>query len=107
MTFSYNVAGTKDSLLHYFAEKCNAPDDVRFSDDHREIRRFLTDEQALAAFKLITGLSSASMADSLTKTIRDTYVRLLSEHGATIKQIARLMDISLSTVKRACKTTWK
>ena len=64
---------------------------------------FLTDEKALEIFKSLTLLPSTSDVSSLGKPERNNYVRALKAKGLTIKQIARLMDISETTVKRICK----
>lgn len=71
--------------------------------DHRETVHFLTDEKALAIFKSVTGLASTSDATTIEKTRRNEYVRRLREKGLTVKQVARLMDLSATTVKRLCK----
>lgn len=105
VSYSYDIAGTKDSLLHYFATKYDLPEDPCFSDIHRETTHFLTDEQALKVFKSVTDLSSVSEVSRLVRTLRNEYVRILIKKGLTIKQTARLMDISPSTVKRVCKMT--
>jgi REP element-mobilizing transposase RayT len=101
--FAYSVAGTKESLLHFFAKDYNASDNEIFIDDHREPTHFYTDEKALCIFKSLTALSSTSDVISLNKPKRNEYVRILREKGLTVKQVARLMDISETTVKRICK----
>jgi len=102
-SFSYNIAGSKDSLLHYFAKEADSPENSLFENDHREANHFFTDEKALDIFKSITHLSSASDVITLEKVKRNEYVRLLKKEGLTIKQIARVMDISGTTVKRICQ----
>ncbi len=103
VSFAYNIAGSKDSLLHYFAKETDSPDNSLFENDHRETKHFLTDEKALAVFKSVTHLSSASEASALEKAKRNVYVRVLRKEGLTVKQIARVMDISRATVNRICK----
>lgn len=102
-SFSYNIAGSKDSLLHYFAKEADSPENSLFENDHREANHFFTDEKAFDIFKSITHLSSASDVITLEKVKRNEYVRLLKKEGLTIKQIARVMDISGTTVKRICQ----
>jgi len=102
-SYAYDVAGTKDSLLKYFAEKTNCSEDELFAKDHKPPTRFLTDETALEIFKSVTKLSSISEVSSLTKKVRNEYVRRLKDKGLTIKQIARVLDISVTTVKRLCR----
>lgn len=102
-SFSYNIAGSKDSLLQYFAKEADSPENSLFENDHRETNHFLTDEKALDIFRSITHLTSAADVITLEKVKRNEYVRLLKKEGLTIKQIARVMDISETTVKRICK----
>ena len=103
MSFAYNIAGSKDFLLHYFAKETAAPDNTLFSNDHREINHYLTDEKALDIFKSVTNLSSTSAVANLEKVKRNEYIRKLRQKGLTIKQVARIMDVSGTTVKRICK----
>ena len=105
VSYAYNIAGSKDYLLRFFAKENDSPDDLLFKNDHRETNHFLTDEKALVIFKSMTHLSSASDAVTLEKVKRNAYIRALRGNGLTIKQIARIMDISASTVKRICKMT--
>ncbi|WP_026655866.1 transposase [Butyrivibrio sp. AE3003] len=103
VSFAYNIAGSKDFLLHYFAKETAAPDNTLFSNDHREINHYLTDEKALDIFKSVTNLSSTSAVANLEKVKRNEYIRKLRQNGLTIKQVARIMDVSGTTVKRICK----
>lgn len=103
VSFAYNIAGSKDYLLRFFAKETDSSDNPLFINDHREANHFLTDEKALNIFKTVTHLTSTSDATTLDKTSRNEYIRALRGKGLTIKQIARIMDISDSTVKRICK----
>ena len=103
VTFAYEIIGSKDSLLHYFARKDVDAERELFTDIHREGLHFHTDEAALEIFKSVTNLPSTSAVSSIGKIERNLYVRTLKKNGLTVKQIARFMDISLSTVKRICK----
>ena len=103
VSIAYNIAGSKDSLLHSFAKVTDSPDNPLFENDHRETNHFLTDEKALAIFKSVTHLSTTSEASTLEKSKRNAYVRALRKEGLTVKQIARVMDISRATVNRICK----
>ncbi len=103
VSFAYNIAGSKDSLLHYFAKEADSPENSLFENDHQETNHFFTDEKALDIFKSITHLSSTADTITLEKIKRNEYVRMLKKEGLTIKQIARVMDISGTTVKRICK----
>ena len=86
-----------------FAKETDLSDDPLFKNDHRQTNHYLTDEKALDIFKSMTHLSSASDAATLEKSKRNAYIQALRENGLTVKQIARIMDISASTVKRICK----
>lgn len=100
VSYSYDIAGSKDSLLVYFAN-VNISSDP--SDSFAEIspqRKFISDEKALIIFKKVTQLSSTSKAADLKKTLRNEYIRTLRKKGLTINQVARLMDVSVATVKR-------
>lgn len=101
--FAYDIVGSKNSLLHYFAKETDSPENPLFINDHREANHFFTDEKALVIFRSVTHLSSTSDVSGLGKLKRNEYVRVLKEKGLTIKQIARLMDISVTTVKRISK----
>ncbi len=102
VSFAYEIIGTKDSLLRYFARETDDKKEL-FTDIHREGSHFHTDEAALEIFRSVTNLPSTSAVSSIEKVKRNAYVRSLKKNGLTVKQIARFMDISLSTVKRICK----
>lgn len=101
-SFSYKIAGSKNLLIKYFSTHYNDKSSEYFNNDHKEVTHFLTDEQALHIFKTITNLSATSEVQSLPKKIRNAYILVLKQNNLTQKQIARLMDISTSTVKRIC-----
>ncbi|WP_026508612.1 transposase [Butyrivibrio sp. MC2013] len=103
VSFAYQIAGSKSSLLHFFAKEATSSESSLFAEDHPESNHFLTDEKALSIFKSITGLHSTSDVTYLPKVQRNNYVRALKGKGLTIKQIARIMDISGTTVKRITK----
>nr|WP_297771412.1 transposase [uncultured Butyrivibrio sp.] len=103
VSFAYNIAGSKDSLLHYFAKETDSPESPLFENDHRDTNHFFTDEKAMEIFKSVTHLPSTSDVITLEKMKRNEYVRKLKKEGLTINQIARVMDISATTVKRIYK----
>lgn len=103
ISFSYDIAGSKELLLKYFSTDHDSETADYFIDDHRNVIHFMTDKQALTIFKNITKMSSASDAMNLPKKIRNKYIILLRQNKLTQKQIARLMDVSVSTVKRICE----
>ncbi len=103
ISLAYNIAGSKDSLLKYFSKEYTSTENTLFINDHRDITHFLTDEKALSIFKTLTNLSSSSEVANLPKIKRNEYIRNLRNKGLTVKQVARLMDISETTVKRLCK----
>ena len=105
LSLACNIAGSKESLQHFFAREPDREDDEMFANDHRQTKHFCTDEQALVIFRNTTNLSSTSEVGKVTKAKRNEYVRSLREKGLTVKQIARLMDISEATIKRICKMT--
>lgn len=103
VSFSYDIAGSKDSLIKFFSSHDDDKTSFYFSTDHKEPTHYLTDEQALSIFKKITNFSSTSEAQFLPKRTRNQYIFLLSQKNLTQKQIARLMDVSISTVIRICQ----
>ena len=103
IAFSYKEAGSKESLLHYFSTADNSYDETYFVKDHRPTNHYLTDEKALSVFKEITNLSCSSEVVNLNKSLRNQFIRRLKQEGLTYKQVARLMDVSLTTVNRICK----
>lgn len=103
IAFAQRILGGEKNLLHYFAKKSDSLDFSRFDDDHPAINHFITDENAKAIFKSITNLESSSAVVHMEKARRNEYVRKLHQNGLSIKQVARLMDVSVSTVKRLCK----
>ena len=103
VSFAYSICGSKESLIRYFSHENEVADDELFVNDHRETAHFLTDEKALSIFRSYTNLSSTSDVIHLKKTKRNDYIRGLREKGLTINQVARLMDVSATTVKRLCK----
>ncbi len=102
-SFAYNICGSKGSLQKYFSTKRDSLKNDLFLNDHRETIHYHSDEEALNIFKSLTNLSSTSDVSRIEKAKRNDYIRRLREKGLTIKQVARLMDISATTVKRLCK----
>lgn len=102
-SFSFDLAGSKDHLLQYFSTDSTPFDESQIKPALEKIRHFLPDRDALNIFKEVTELSSTSEVINLSKSIRNRYIGILHEKGLTQKQIARLMDVSISTVKRYSK----
>ena len=103
ISFAYNICGSKESLLRFFSKELVSPDNELFKNDHRETIHFMSDEKALSIFKSLTGMSSTSEVITLNKSQRNEYVRSLRKKSLTVRQVARIMDISEATVKRICK----
>ncbi len=101
--FAYGITGSKKALHSFFSTHSTESDDTLYINDHKENRFFITDEKALAIFKSVTDLPSTSAVAYIIKTKRDEFVRVLKEKGLTTKQVARVMDISETTVKRLCR----
>ena len=100
LLLAFSIAGSKDSLHRFFAKESDYSDDTLFENDHRQSKHFFTDEKALEVFKATTKLPSTSAVESLCRVERNGFVCELREKGLTVKQVARLMDISETTVKR-------
>ncbi|MCR5107129.1 MAG: transposase [Lachnospiraceae bacterium] len=103
VSFAYDIAGSKESLLRFFSKEELSFEDELFKDDHRTGTHFLTDEKALFIFKSLTNLPSTHDVVNLTKVKRNEYVRSLRKEGLSIRQVSRLMDLSEATIKRLCK----
>ncbi len=97
------IAGNRDSLLRFFSRPINNTYDELFANDHRKQKLFITDEKALEVFISTSKLTSTSEVNHLNKVQRNRLVHNLRAKGLTVKQIARLMDISETTVKRLSK----
>ena len=108
ISFAYGIAGSKRALHKYFAKEHgrlenDLPVEILFANDHKDSLHYFTDEKALAIFKSVTKLATTSDVTFITKNKRNEFVRTLKNKGLTIKQVARLMDVSETTVKRLCK----
>ncbi len=103
VSFACGIAGTRDSLLRILARESDRSDDELFAGDHRQSNHYYTDEKALEVFRSITGLTSTSAVANINKVRRNEFIRTLRKERLTIKQVARLMDVSETTVKRLCK----
>lgn len=97
------IAGGRDSLLRFFSRATNHSNDELFANDHKKQKLFITDDRALEVFISTSKLSSTSEVNSLNKVQRNRLIRNLRTKGLTVKQIARLIDISETTVKRLSK----
>ncbi|MBP5160182.1 MAG: transposase [Lachnospiraceae bacterium] len=102
-SFSFQMAGSKDLLLQFFTTDSTHFDDSQVIPALEKTRQFMPDKDALIIFKEVTKLSSTSEAVNLPKSLRNKYMDILHKKGLTHKQIARLMDVSVSTVKRCSK----
>ena len=103
INFAYDVAGTKALLIKYMEENCDMSKNVEIMKSEKSAGHFLTDEKAMEIFKSVTKLDSTYDVERLDKKQRNDYVKKLKKEKLTVKQIARVMDISLSTVNRICK----
>ncbi|MCR4648376.1 MAG: transposase [Lachnospiraceae bacterium] len=101
--YAYDIAGSKEMLLKYFAKNFDSTECNYLLEIEKMANRFFTDEKALEIFKNVTKLDSTSEVEKLGKKLRNNYVRKLKKEGLTLKQLSRLMNISLSTVIRICK----
>ena len=79
ISHSYDIAGSRESLLHIFSSKIDTNGDNYFTDDHRKTNHFYTDEQALEIFKSTTNLTSSATVSMLTKPIRNEYIQILEK----------------------------
>ncbi len=103
ISHSHDIAGSKNLLLQYFSTCSYDFDETQIKPAMEKSRQFMPDKDALNIFKEVTHLCSTSEVVKLTKPLRNNYISILRKKGLTKKQIARLMDISISTVKRCSK----
>ena len=99
------ITGNRDALHWYFSRAIIDENNELFESDHRRKKLFLTDEKALETFKAISKLSSTSEVKTLNKVQRNRLVYKLRQKGLSVKQVARFLDISATTVKRLSNMT--
>lgn len=102
-SLAYKIAGSKEVLQRFLAREVQEKEDELFKQDHVTTKHYVTDEEALIVFRQTTQLRSTSEAVNLTRTARNDCICALKDRGLTKRQIARLMDVSESTVQRACR----
>lgn len=102
ISYSYDIAGSKEYLLNYFSCYDYENTSLLHHDGNPATVHFLTDEKAVSVFKELTNLASLHEIEALPKQTRNDYIKLLKDHNFTQKQIARLMDVSVTTIKRVC-----
>jgi len=103
VSFACEIVGSKNALQRFLSCDDDYADILGFEDMSPASKRFISDEKAIVLLKSITHLSSLSDVSALSVKDRNAYVRTLKEKGLTHKQVARIFDISPSTVKRICK----
>lgn len=69
-------------------------------DARESARRHVTDEQAAAYMRRLTGCESASEYQSMTTEKRDEGLRELLRHGVSIRQASRITGISFGIVRK-------
>ena len=97
------IVGNRDTLHKFFSLATYNSTDELFASDHKKPKFFLTDEKALEIFRATTQMSSTNEVKALNKVQRNRLVCELRNKGFTEKQIARFLDISVTTVKRIIK----
>ena len=102
VSFACDVVGSKVELQRFMAREDDSPEIPELEGAPPDRNRYLSDERAIELFHSVTHMSSISDAVSLPVKDRNAYVRTLKSKGLTNKQIARVFDISPTTVKRIC-----
>lgn len=102
LSYSCYLAGSLHSLQRYFTYNSNQeyPNDEY---EHGTFHRNVSDDDALILFRELTGYSSTFEVSRAPKAERNDIVRKLKNNNVTNKQIARLLGISETTVKRICR----
>lgn len=104
LNYSYELAGSKEALLQYFAQKNKELDSIYESSyDVPKTIRHITDEDALEIFKKTTNLPSTFEIHNIPKARRNEIIRTLHNKSLTYSQLSRLLGVSRSTIQRICK----
>ncbi len=94
--FVYHHISPEDFVLIH-----NQQEEVECLDmDEKEVSPRVTDEQARRIIQEHTKCQNASDFQRLDVTMRNKYLKLLKEHGLSIRQISRLTGISFGIVSR-------
>ena len=76
------------------------PGEDQCLDAHEDPRRHVTDEQALALMRRLTGCVNASEYQALSPEKRDEGLRKLLKKGVSIRQASRITGISFGIVRK-------
>lgn len=103
--FSYQAAGSKEHLQRYFSTYSlhSSFENDSFLQDHPNSTFRLTDEKALEKFLSLTHFSSSHEIDNVPKRQRNEIVRASRKEGLSIRQISRIVGISIPTIIRICR----
>lgn len=105
VSFSEKILGSASNVRQYFSDHCNDEtiDSEEFDITSGSGRKCLTDEDAISAFRSITGNIPRVEIYGMPKKERNELTLKLYGQGFTQKQIGRLLGISRGTVIRILK----
>ena len=80
----------------------NKQSDEEYGIEEFEIRKNLTDEEAVDRIKKVLNIENVLSILNVNRKIRDKYIKEIADiNGITYKQIARILGISKRTIQRA------
>lgn len=103
LTHSYEVAGSKDLLLHFFSLHSDNINSTTKNIGYEGSRlERLSDEDALKQFQEIKKNMSIFDIQTLPKTQRNEVIRMMKKQGFTQTQISRIFELSTRSVRKVC-----
>lgn len=94
-----DMLGGVDGFIEFHARPCEG--EMPIECDEREMRRRLSDEEAMSAARALLGELPVEALSGLTKAERDEAVGRLRGAGLGVRQIQRLTGISLGVISKA------
>lgn len=97
--FALSLVGDRGELLRFFSE----PGDAQLPDAAPPRRTGVTDEAAMQLLAELSGCKSEAEFQSLPRSVREVCLRELYRRGLSLRQLARIADVSRTTVYRLVK----
>lgn len=93
----------KDKAVERFIQY-NRLNEDEYGEEEYDIRRYLTDEEAIEKIKKILTIGNVTSILKLNKKIRDEKIRQIAKiRGISTKQISRILGIHIRTIQRIIK----
>lgn len=103
ISYAHDIVGSREELQKYFSNPTPSNQEDLIDVGEQQKLFYTTDENAIQIFKDVTHLNSVSEIAHVNKVQRNAFIRELRDRGVTVKQIARIIDVSPKTVTRICK----